>query len=295
VGRFKRGFCGWLLLLVGLLGGVNAWAESPVWAIRGSKNTVYLAGSVHLLPVSDSKLPAGFDKAYADSAALVMEIDIDDLNPMDAQGLMLEKGMFAGDETLSGVLGKARFDKLQKQVEGMGIPVPGEALERFQPWMAAMTIEQLQLMKLGFDPSSGVEMQIANHARSDHKEITGFETLQEQLGMLANLSMPEQVKFLDLTLEELQEAQSELDQLLTAWRAGNGSKLANMLSEEYGQAPALYATLVSDRNRRWVPQIEKLLKSDKNYMVVVGTLHIVGKNGLLDLLKSDGFSAKQLQ
>ena len=275
-----------------MLGGVAARADAPVWAIKGAKNTVYLAGSVHMLPASDSKLPAAFDKAYADSAELVMEIDMDDLNPMDAQGMMMEKGLFSGDETLSGVIGKARFEKLEKQADSMGIP--GEALEHFQPWMAAMTIEQLQLMKLGFDPSSGVEMQIANHAKGDHKPITGFETMQEQLGLLADMSMPDQVKFLDLTLDEMQEAQSELNDLLGAWRAGSASKLANMLSEEYGQAPALYNTLVADRNRKWVPQIERLLKSDKNYMIIVGTLHIVGRNGLLDLLKADGFSAKQL-
>ena len=161
--------------------------------------------------------------------------------------------------------------------------------------MAAMTVEQLQLMKLGFDPSSGVEMQIAGHAKGDHKEITGLETMQEQLGLLANLSMPDQVKFLDMTLEELQEAQTELNDLLGAWRAGNAPKLSKMLSEEFGEAPGLYSTLIADRNRRWVPQIEKLLKADKNYMIVVGTLHIVGRNGLLDLLKADGFSAKQLQ
>jgi uncharacterized protein YbaP (TraB family) len=293
VGRFKRGFGGWLLFL-GLFGGVSAaQAEAPVWAIKGAKNTVYLAGSVHLLRASDSRLPAAFDKAYADSAALVMEIDMDDLNPMEAQGIMLEKGMYTGDESLSEVIGKARFAKLEKQAGDMGIP--SEALERFQPWMAAMTLAELQLAKMGFDPNSGVEKQITAHAQADRKEITGFETLSEQLGLLANLSQPDQIKFLDLTLEEMAEMKGETDDLLAAWRTGNASKLASILSEEYGAAPGLYGTLVSERNRRWIPQIEKLLKSDKNYMVVVGTLHIVGKNGLLDLLKSDGISAKQLQ
>ena len=247
---------------------------------------------MHLLRASDSKLPAAFDKAYADSAALVMEIDMDDLNPADAQGLMLEKGVYTGDETLSDAIGKARFDKLEKQTGGMGIPT--EALERFQPWLAAMTLAELQLAKLGFDPESGVEKQITAHAVSDHKEITGFETLPEQLGLLADLSQPDQIKFLDLTLEEMQEMQSETDALVAAWRTGNASKLASILSEEYGVAPSLYTTLVSDRNRKWMPQIGKLLKSDKNYMVVVGTLHIVGKSGLLDLLKAEGFSSRQL-
>jgi len=248
---------------------------------------------VHLLRASESKLPAAFDKAYADSASLVMEIDMDDLNPTEAQGLMLEKGIYSGDETLSDVIGKARFDKLDKQAGEMGIP--SEALERFQPWMAAMTLAELQLAKLGFDPDSGVEKQLTAHAMSDRKQITGFETLDEQLSLLADLSAPDQIKFLDLTLEEMQEMKGETDSLIAAWRAGNAAKLANILSEEYGVAPGLYATLVSDRNRRWIPQIEKLLKSDQNVMVVVGTLHIVGKNGLLDLLKAEGFTSRQLQ
>ncbi|MEJ1960118.1 MAG: TraB/GumN family protein [Gammaproteobacteria bacterium] len=90
VGRFKRGFCrGWLFLTVGLLGGVSAHADAPVWAIKGSHNTVYLAGSVHLLPAAEAKLPEAFAKAYSDSSALVMEIDLDDLDPMQAQAWML--------------------------------------------------------------------------------------------------------------------------------------------------------------------------------------------------------------
>lgn len=248
---------------------------------------------MHLLRASDSRLPPAFDKAYADSAALVMEIDMDDMNPMDAQGLMLEKGVYTGDETLSDAIGKERFARLEKQAGDMGIPT--EALERFQPWMAAMTLAELQLTKLGFDPNSGVEKQLTAHAMSDKKEITGFETLNEQLGLLANLSSSDQIKFLDLTLEEMEEMNDETDSLVAAWRSGNAPKLASILSEEYGVAPGLYTTLVSDRNRRWIPQIEKLLSSDKNYMIVVGTLHIVGRNGLLDLLKSEGFTSRQLQ
>jgi len=291
VGRFKRGFGSWFLFL-GLLGGVSAaHAEAPVWALKGAKNTVYLAGSVHLLPASDSTLPAAFNKAYADSSALVMEIDLHDMGSLDPTSL-LSSGM-SEDEPLSEVIGKARFEKLAKQFETLGVPT--EILESLQPWMAAMTLEQLQLVKLGFDPNSGVEMQLQAHADADHKQITGLETITEQLGLLSGLSRADQIKFLDLTLEEMQEAKGQTGALLKAWRAGDAQKLAGMLSEEYGAAPGLYATLISDRNRRWVPEIEKLLKADKNYMVVVGTLHIVGRNGLLDLLKSDGFTARQLQ
>jgi uncharacterized protein YbaP (TraB family) len=218
---------------------------------------------------------------------------MDDLNPIEAQGWMLEHGMYAEEGSLSQAIGKSRFQKVELESNRLGIPV--EAVERFEPWMAAMTLVQLQLVKLGFDPEQGVEKQLERRARSDRKEITGFETLPEQLGLLDGLSTSEQIKFLDVTLEEMHEMESATDDLVGAWRAGNSRKLADLLSEEYATAPALYTTLVSDRNRRWMPHIEKLLKSDKNYLVVVGTLHLVGKGGLLELTKARGFEAKQLQ
>lgn len=290
MGRF---LCGWLLLaLVGLLGSLTASAEAPVWAIHGAHNTVYLAGSVHLLRSKDAQLPAAFQRAYADADALVMEIDLDDLDPAASQGWMLEHGMLA-DGTLVDVIGQQRYDRLEQEGNRLGIPI--EALQRLEPWLAAMTLAQLQYMKLGFDPEQGVEKQLERKAVADHKEITGLETLEEQLGLLAGLSQADQAKFLDLTLEEMREMEGETDSLLQAWRTGNARKLAAILSDEYKVAPALYRMLVADRNKRWMPQIEKLLASDKDYLVVVGTLHLVGTGGLLDLAKARGFEAKQLQ
>ena len=263
-----------------------------MWAIRGARNTVYLAGSVHLLRARDSKLPSAFDRAYADSSALVMEIDLDDLNPLEAQAWMLEHGMYAEEGSLSEALGKPRFQKLEKEATRLGMPV--EAIDRFEPWMAAMTLVQLQLATLGFDPEQGVEKQLVRRAAADHKEIKGFETLQEQLGLLDTLPTADQMKFVDVTLEEMHEMAGATDELVGAWRTGNANKLASLLGEEYNTAPGLYTTLVADRNRHWMPQIERLLAGDKNYMIVVGTLHLVGRGGLLELTKARGFQAKQL-
>jgi uncharacterized protein YbaP (TraB family) len=291
VGRFIRRW--FVLPVVGLLGSLSAHAEAPVWALKGAHNTVYLAGSVHLLRAKDATLPSAFDRAYADAEALVMEIDLDDLDPAAAQTWMLTNGMFTDGQTLSGVIGQQRFDRVEKEGTRLGLPV--EALEQLEPWLVAMTLAQLQYMKLGFDPEQGVEKQLQRKAMQDHKEITGLETLEEQLGLLAGLSATDQAKFLDLTLEEMHEMEGETESLLGAWRTGNAQKLASMLSDEYKVAPSLYRMLIEDRNRRWMPQIEKLLKGDKDYLIVVGALHLVGNGGLLQLTKAKGFEAKQLQ
>jgi len=291
VGRFIRSW--FVLPVLGLLGSLSAHAEAPVWALKGAHNTVYLAGSVHLLRSKDATLPSAFDRAYADAEALVMEIDLDDLDPAAAQGWMLTNGMFTDGQTLSGVIGPQRFERVEKEGNRLGLPV--EALQQLEPWLVAMTLAQLQYMKLGFDPEQGVEKQLQRKAMQDHKEITGLETLEEQLGLLSGLSAADQAKFHDLTLEEMHEMEGETDALLSAWRSGNAQKLASMLSDEYKVAPALYRMLIEDRNKRWMPQLEQLLKGDKDYLVVVGALHLVGNGGLLELTKAKGFAAKQLQ
>lgn len=291
MGRFIRRW--FLLPFIGLLGSLTAHAEAPVWALHGAHNTVYLAGSVHLLRSKDAALPAAFQRAYADADALVMEIDLDDMDPASAQGWMLSHGMFDEDHTLEDAIGKQRYERVEQEGNRLGLPV--EALQQLQPWLVAMTLAQLQYMKLGFDPEQGVEKQLARKASQDHKEITGLETLEEQLGLLAGLSAADQAKFLDLTLEEMQEMEGETEALLGAWRSGNAQQLASMLSDEYKVAPSLYRMLIADRNRRWIPQIEKLLKGDKDYLIVVGALHLVGNGGLLELTKAKGFEAKQLQ
>src|SRR6202007_3407965 len=92
------------LLALCLLGSLTAHAASPVWAIRGAHNTVYLAGSVHLLPAQDAVLPQAFDRAHADSAKLVMELDLGKLDELAAAGWMLQHGALPAGERLRQVI-----------------------------------------------------------------------------------------------------------------------------------------------------------------------------------------------
>src|SRR5690606_186492 len=155
-----------------------------------------LAGSIHLLKKGDSGLPSAFDSAYEDAEALVMEVDLDDLDPNEAQSWMLQNARFGPDKTLREAIGEERYKRLEAEVTKLGLPIAG--IEQFEPWMIALTLVQLEYMKLGFDPEQGVEKQLERRARQDGKEITGLETLPEQLGLLDGLPYETQAKFLDL-------------------------------------------------------------------------------------------------
>ena len=188
----RRAHC--RLIACGLLScALSAHAASPVWAIHGAHNTVYLGGSVHLLTTKDATLPAAFDRAYRSSQALVMEIDLDDLDPTEATSWMLEHGM-SEEATLKDTIGPERYRRVESEATRLGLPV--ELLGQMKPWMLGVQLLELQYAQLGYDPAQGVEQQLAQRAQADGKEIQGFETVAEQLGVFDKLSLEDQAKFL---------------------------------------------------------------------------------------------------
>src|SRR5215469_2244672 len=286
----------WLLAL-GLLGSLtlNAAqprAASPVWAVHGAHATIYLAGSVHLLKAQDALLPAGFEQAYEDSQCVVMEIDLGRIEPAQVASWIERHGSLPAGEQLRTVLGEPRYARLSAAAATLGAPM--EVFSTQQPWVIAVELAEFEYQRLGYDPEQGAEEQLVRRARADHKTTDGLETVNEELGGLELLSREDQLRVLDQTLEELHDAPSDMRTVLAAWRRGDAATLSAILSKEYRDFPTLYQPLVTVRNQRWLPQIERLLQGDKNCMVVVGALHLVGRNGLLELLHRDGYRAVQL-
>jgi uncharacterized protein YbaP (TraB family) len=278
----------WLLALC-LLGSLTARAQSPVWALHGAHNTVYLAESVHLLKPGESVLPAAFTRAYDDSSQLVMEMDLAKLDTSNVTAWMLEHGRYPEGQSMTQALGPERFARVAAQAAALGLPI--EQLAVLRPWVVALTLTDLMYLQLGYDPQSGVEEQLIARARQDGRATAGLETLDEELGQLDHMSAEDQARFLELTLEDLKDARSETDQMLGAWRTGDNAELAAQLSDAYNQFPELYRVLVSERNQRWLPQIKSYLGADHNVLIVVGALHVVGKGGLLELLRGAGIVA----
>jgi uncharacterized protein len=286
-----RGLAGALLCACTFaLGNAPAHADgASVWSIEGKRNTVYLAGSVHALPPEHSGLSPQLEHAYQSADAIVMEVDLDDLNPLEAVQFVAEKGTLPASQSLEQVVGEDRYSRIIQLAES--IDVPELALARLEPWAAAMVLTQFALMKSGFDPELGIDMQLTARARADGKPIDGLETVVDQLGIFDSRSLNEQTKFLVDAANDVPRMHDDLDRLIAAWRSGDLAALEREFDKERAQAPALYDQLLGQRNRKWLPKIEALLDGDRDYLVLVGTLHFVGRDGLLDLLARDGHEA----
>lgn len=244
---------------------------------------------MHLLRASEPT-PKVFDDAYAEAETIIMEIDMDDLDPMAAQKTTMQLGLLPAGQTLPEQLPPEVAAKLAAYQKRLGL-APG-MLNQMRPWLAAMTLTQVHLMKLGLDPQAGMEQRVMSKAATDRKTILGFETIEEQLSMLANLSPKLQTEFLAQTLAEADQVEQEIDKMMAAWRSGDTKGLEKLLNTMEDN-PEIYRTLITDRNRNWSTKLDTLLKENDDYLVVVGAMHLVGKDSVVELLKKRGYKISQ--
>jgi uncharacterized protein YbaP (TraB family) len=283
-----RGLAGVLLLAFGVQA-AHARGETSVWSMKGTRNTVYLAGSVHALPQGHADFPEQLERAYDAAQVIVLEVDLDDMDPLDAVQFITTNGTLPADQSLEDVVGAESYKRISTLAASL--EVPEIVIARLEPWAAALVLTQFALTKTGFDANLGIDMQITERARTDGKPIEGLETVIDQLSVFDDRSYEEQTRFLLDSAEDAPRLNDDLQKLITAWRVGDLQALEKEFIKEREKSPELYDALLGTRNRQWLPKIEALLEEDQDYLVVVGALHFVGRDGLLALLRSNGHKA----
>jgi uncharacterized protein len=278
--------CAWLTASPAVADG-----HPPLWRIDGRHNSVYLLASVHVLRATDDALSEPVLRAYKAANALYMEVDLDDLDPEAAGQFTMEHGVLPEEQTLRDILGPERYGTAHQQALDLGLDL--DQFAQLEPWVVAITIAQMQFAKLGLDPGAGVEQRLMERAKQDGKAIAGLETLADQLSALDSLPMKLQGEFLLVSLDEASDMEQEADQLINAWARGDTTALARTLVHDFDKFPELYRSLIVDRNRKWADEISALLDDDANYLIVVGALHLVGQDSVIELLRAHGHPAQR--
>lgn len=263
-----------------------------MWQINGFENRVYLLGSIHLLREQDHPLPTAIYRAYDDAEKIIMELDMDDMDPVAGQVMTNELGLIQDGRTLSDLMGAELYGEATKLAAVAQVPL--SLLDKSEPWYAAMTVEIMLLMRIGFNPAYGIETHLMELARSDGKEILGFETMRQQLGFLDGLSPEAQRDMLIQALSEGEDMPDMMDEMIAAWRQGDVTFMEESLLSEMQDYPELNRVIVVDRNIDWTNQIEALLDDQEDYLIVVGALHLIGDEGVPGLLESRGHQVTQL-
>ena len=166
------------LLALGLTFSVPVFA-APLWEIQGQANRIYLLGSVHVLRKEDARLPAAADAAYEDADAVVFEIDLAKVSPIEVAGIVSKIAVDPEGRDLQDLLGADAWNEARESAGRINLDL--ELMRPYKPWFAAIQITMLRLAQLGFDDSHGIEAQIQRRAQADNKPTAGLETIEKQL------------------------------------------------------------------------------------------------------------------
>ncbi|MEZ6954224.1 MULTISPECIES: TraB/GumN family protein [unclassified Aeromonas] len=280
--RFHRTLLPFLLCLLLPL---HAFADPAFYRISKGNEQHWLLGSIHAGKPSLYPLPDPIERAWQQSHALVMEVDMTHISQAQWQEMGAITRLVDG-KTLKDHL---PIDLYRRTLIAAGQNGLNESmLAPLRPWFAAITLTQAALERTGYRGEFGVDQHFARRANDGGKPIIGLETLLEQLGYLASVG-DNQTLMLESTLDELPKLEKGFTEVMAAWQNGDQATLINLLKEEMAP-PKLQAwleqTLLAERNRNWVKKWPGLPNES---FIVVGALHLYGEQGLLALLEQQGW------
>ena len=266
-------------------------SKSCLWVVENIANKVFLMGSLHVLKSSAYPLAAEIDQAYASSQRLVFETDIGAMMDPPILAKMMEIGVYPEGQDLFQNISADTRKILEKKLNDIGLPPAN--ISRFKPWFLAVTLTTLELQRLGFNPQYGIDLHFYTKAKADQKELAFLESVEYQLNLLGKMNAQDQRSFLSQTLKDLDISAQLADDMMAAWQNGDTDKLYQLLFKSFEDHPGIEERLLTRRNKDWLQQIEKMMQEPKNTMVIVGAGHLIGPEGLVELLKQKGHEVKQ--
>jgi uncharacterized protein YbaP (TraB family) len=267
-----------------------------LWKVSDADNSLYLLGSFHMLKPDDYPLSKDVDAAFEDAAALLFEIAPEELEAQAQVAAKLQQAaQYSEGLSLSKVVPQATLQKLEQMLAVSGGSLA--AVENVEPWAVNLGLLLGISQALGFRPEQGLDRHLMQRAKAANKPAAGLETLDQQLAALDGTPHAEQVADLEEFLGDPKRAVAELQDMHAWWRAGDVDKLDQALRAEMArERPQTYKRLNLDRNRDWLPKLEARLAQAgaDDTLVVVGALHLLGKDGVVEQLRAKGYKVERI-
>ena len=267
------------------------FSETSLWKISKNGNELYLGGTIHVLKKEDYPLPVEFSEAFKKSDKLVFETNIEMTKTPEFGQKMTHMLTFPAGKSLKDAISEKTFIKLKKYLAERNIPI--ESFLNFKPSMIVLVITVIELQKMGM-VDIGVDEYFHNKAKQAGKTTEYFETVDEQLEFIRTMGQGNEDAMLMSSIDDMSRMEAVMNTIKTAWLSGDENKLVEVgLIEMMRDYPGIYQSLLVTRNNNWMPHIERMMRDNKVEMVLVGALHLVGKDGLLQQLRDKGYTVKQ--
>lgn len=287
------------LPLILMLASTAAHAETPkpmLWKVSDADNSLYMLGSFHLLKDSDYPLAKSTDAAFEDAEQLVFEISPEEMNNPALGQKMAQAAMRTDGKTLQQSMSEATWKQLEAFAAERKLPIAN--FQGFEPWFVTLIMSVTEMQKIGLNPELGLDKHFMNRAAKAGKPAKGLETGESQIAVLDGMSAKLQEQSLQDLLDDAGNMKTEIDKMHDIWRKGDDKGLFDLMTREMVEKyPELYQSINVDRNKAWLPKLDALLKdNDKDdVLVVVGALHLLGKDGVVEMLKDKGYQVERMK
>jgi uncharacterized protein YbaP (TraB family) len=262
-------------------------AQPALWHVKGPLGEAYLLGSIHLLPKNIAWRGGAIDAAMSKADVFVFEVSTDDKAQAEIRRLVDEMGTLPPGVSLRGLLPQsalADFDAAIKKAR-----LAPEMVDREKPWLVSLQLLVAQGAALHYSPDAGVDHAVMAIAAKARKPMRFFETIEQQIKLLAGSDDSLQIAQFTSDLKDYQKDDDDLAPLVTAWSKGEADKLGALINSELADQPDVKKALLDDRNRRWALQIETMLREKRVFFITVGAGHLAGPEGVPALLRKAGY------
>jgi uncharacterized protein YbaP (TraB family) len=262
-------------------------ATPAFWVVEKGGKTLYLFGSIHLLPAQINWRRPDLDAAIAASKVFVFEAPVDGGGGTAMSSFIETGGKLPGGTTLQDVLPADLYALLEDA--SWKVNYPPMLLKQFRPWLAAVSLELFSYIKAGFSTWYGVDYIIESEAKKNGRSLDYLETVEEQLSFFSRLDRKVEIAYLRETVRSILEEPNSPNELVSAWASGKPEKMIGLLDSAFEKVPALRGQLLVARNRNWIPKLEAMLASPDTHFVTVGVGHLVGPDSVVAQLKAKGY------
>jgi len=268
----------------------QAQAKHLLFRVRGPNGaTLYLLGSVHLLAPDMAVLPSEVDSAFAHAKSVGFETNFDSLKARAQE--MQTRARYPSGTTLRSSVSERTIAHMDSLLPAYGLTV--DQVNAFKPWFVSLVLTQLVLQKANARADLGVDLQLNERAKAAGKPVFGLESTDFQLGLFDSMSAADQDQMLRATVRP-DSAAKVLEAVRDAWSNGRTEALDSLLNGGLRDSPGILATLITDRNANWIPRLEILIRRREDALVVVGAGHLVGKAGVVEILRAKGYKVEQM-
>jgi len=283
-----------LLSLLSLASAAQKKNNSLLWKISGNglEKPSYLFGTIHMLCKEDAYLSENLVKAIQESDRVYLELDMDNLFEMIG---MMSKMKMKNDTTLKDLLSGEEYALIKSYFEKKQTMLPFSVLETYKPMVASSLLMESSMV---CDQQVAMETLIMEEAKKNGKRIDGLETMAYQMSVFDSIPYSLQAKELYKAIADEEKSQKEgekmMTEMMTAYREQDLEKLSRLIASGDNEMRGFEDILLYNRNRNWVAKLKTLL-SEKALVVAVGAGHLPGEQGVIELLRKEGYKLTPVQ